>query len=1138
MYCWLQIEALRMELPPTLRGKDIHLVKAKRSSLVAKFEPPDDWTDDGNRFDVALDESRNLGFLLYEPTERKNVRFLVVDKSELDFLYQVVIQLEKAGERSYRGMVKSFAFSMERGFLWIYFSERNGFDYSGYVVCYKFAPKERPSLKTFWKAKTQNVKRSGILAWNAADDQIILRSPEYEQEDRFGIDGKLVRGLQQPETVAVNFFNSLTTAGGQMLCAQIRAEPGTYVVTSETTSGDPVLPRGVSVIIPSIVGLVSKPKIRVLADDRFGTWFSAVATKDSSYNSRELWTNDALFYRQNDKLYKLESDPGEWSPEFRTVTAVLPMVRGRVGIKTGQGLFVYNSASLVLNSTMEERLSIPTFYWDPEENFPSLYKENLDVLNRVYEFHGIPPAEDEDYEEEEKAYEKPLPTKRPTLATKPIPPPPALSTSVFPSRKRPGSVSASVPPAKKMTLALYNTSPMPAAKTAPKPNRPLFVSDVKPVVLEIPDSPPPVAISLVNSAGSTSPGSSYQPSPSSSMSETPTPYVPKGSFGVFNTDGQPMISFGTFAPTLTSSPPPSGQKAISTTPSASKTFEDLTFKDLIDWTNRIFVASYDQARNWESTRKIDLAVNCTKRGYDLPKEMAVKRARVAIEDLPDVNIVGYLKNVTKAIETALDSDPSAFVLIYCLQGLSRSPAIFAGVLIEKFHIPAALALDYAKRQKKGGHIKIRPEFLWQLDGLAEKYGAGMEDPKGRATRSRQWKSTSTKKKDSSQGAFGPVSGSNSNTEPIPGLAGIPGPTYTGQRPEIEYQVFIDTKMQLLNGPVASENSLFNPVFSRNGQAIYAQVRNNASSKLKIEVVTLGKPVGFKMLSLQIPRPGRIIQLLPAYEANTIAVVVDYFEPKALQVYEISILNGGVSLVYNFDFPDRENVTEYFRDVMIDPVNGQYIFNVLATRKWNNSLDSPTSTQNVLRGYDRNQRINFEIGFEFFDSVAPFGSSISPTQQFLLTGPSHGYTLRKTSNIYWEHFLPGQLHTPRYLVDDVKTGIVSYSEVVSPQRFILLSSGEIVGRYEDHFMRYNRDGLIYHRMVSVRGRIKSSVSDGFTFDENTNRACIVGTKENGTKYLAILDLSALFMMEGLYIPPVSSQIEDEPVEPEFYFRKFT
>ena len=152
-----------------------------------------------------------------------------------------------------------------------------------------------------------------------------------------------------------------------------------------------------------------------------------------------------------------------------------------------------------------------------------------------------------------------------------------------------------------------------------------------------------------------------------------------------------------------------------------------------EWVYRISVSSYVEAEQWPR-EDLALVVTCTTAAYDTGRGR--ESFRVPVEDLPSVDLSKWFEPAAKRISAALASHPNARVLVHCIQGRSRSPAVTAAFFIIALKLPAHEAIELARSRKTDGTIHIRQDFVLQLEELARQLGVGPALAAGRTTRSR------------------------------------------------------------------------------------------------------------------------------------------------------------------------------------------------------------------------------------------------------------------------------------------------------------------------------------------------------------------------------------------------------------------
>jgi len=83
----------------------------------------------------------------------------------------------------------------------------------------------------------------------------------------------------------------------------------------------------------------------------------------------------------------------------------------------------------------------------------------------------------------------------------------------------------------------------------------------------------------------------------------------------------------------------------------------------------------------------------------LPTELALRHAQVPVDDFPFAELVAHLSVTTAFLREAL-RDPTARVLVHCIEGISRSTSVVSAFLIAQYGLTPSQAVQYVKSRRK------------------------------------------------------------------------------------------------------------------------------------------------------------------------------------------------------------------------------------------------------------------------------------------------------------------------------------------------------------------------------------------------------------------------------------------------------
>jgi len=85
---------------------------------------------------------------------------------------------------------------------------------------------------------------------------------------------------------------------------------------------------------------------------------------------------------------------------------------------------------------------------------------------------------------------------------------------------------------------------------------------------------------------------------------------------------------------------------------------------------------------------------------ELPYDMFVKTMQVPIADMPFADLLSHLEHTSSFIQEALNSSPSARVLVHCAKGRSRSCSVVAAHLIASRGYTVAQAVEHIQSRRR------------------------------------------------------------------------------------------------------------------------------------------------------------------------------------------------------------------------------------------------------------------------------------------------------------------------------------------------------------------------------------------------------------------------------------------------------
>ena len=101
----------------------------------------------------------------------------------------------------------------------------------------------------------------------------------------------------------------------------------------------------------------------------------------------------------------------------------------------------------------------------------------------------------------------------------------------------------------------------------------------------------------------------------------------------------------------------------------------------------------------------------------IPRSILVQHVKCDLEDLPFAELVDKLPGTTTFLRDAL-RDPSARVLVHCVEGVSRSTSVVCAYLIAEYGYSPAQAIQYVKSRRRSAEPNFG--FVQQLHEYAAK----------------------------------------------------------------------------------------------------------------------------------------------------------------------------------------------------------------------------------------------------------------------------------------------------------------------------------------------------------------------------------------------------------------------------------
>ncbi|KAF9054446.1 protein-tyrosine phosphatase-like protein [Panaeolus papilionaceus] len=139
-------------------------------------------------------------------------------------------------------------------------------------------------------------------------------------------------------------------------------------------------------------------------------------------------------------------------------------------------------------------------------------------------------------------------------------------------------------------------------------------------------------------------------------------------------------------------------------------------------TPRVYLSDYWTARN--ANKLLDLGithvVSVIEPTPEIPEIIPQENVlHVAVDDLPEVDILSHLDETTDFIVAALKGNESNKVLVHCMQGVSRSATVVCAYLIATTDMSAAMSIKQVQALR--GIVCPNPGFVRQLHEYAARH---------------------------------------------------------------------------------------------------------------------------------------------------------------------------------------------------------------------------------------------------------------------------------------------------------------------------------------------------------------------------------------------------------------------------------
>ncbi|KAK2463645.1 hypothetical protein APHAL10511_004396 [Amanita phalloides] len=139
---------------------------------------------------------------------------------------------------------------------------------------------------------------------------------------------------------------------------------------------------------------------------------------------------------------------------------------------------------------------------------------------------------------------------------------------------------------------------------------------------------------------------------------------------------------------------------------------------------RVYLTNYPTAIDAERLTWLAAThvVSVLDQDVDLPKFIRNEhRLHIRITDTLEADLLPHLDKATSFIHAALEENSTNVVVVHCMMGISRSPAVVCAYLIAQKNMEVEEAIVYV--QSKRSIVHINPAFINQLESFASKHGS-------------------------------------------------------------------------------------------------------------------------------------------------------------------------------------------------------------------------------------------------------------------------------------------------------------------------------------------------------------------------------------------------------------------------------
>jgi protein-tyrosine phosphatase len=117
--------------------------------------------------------------------------------------------------------------------------------------------------------------------------------------------------------------------------------------------------------------------------------------------------------------------------------------------------------------------------------------------------------------------------------------------------------------------------------------------------------------------------------------------------------------------------------------------------------SRLYLGGYQLANQWDVLTKLGIShiLNVTEECPNMYEEKGITYLKISIKDEDDSVIAKFFKEAYNFIDSVLENDPKATVLIHCAKGISRSATIVIMYLMRKLSWNLEKALSYVQNRR-------------------------------------------------------------------------------------------------------------------------------------------------------------------------------------------------------------------------------------------------------------------------------------------------------------------------------------------------------------------------------------------------------------------------------------------------------